>query len=33
MGIPKAKSREEYEANYKRSLEDPEGFWGDIANE
>ncbi len=27
------KSREEYEALYKRSLEDPEGFWGEIAEE
>ena len=24
-------SREQYDAMYKRSLEDPEGFWGDIA--
>jgi len=27
------KSREQYEEMYKRSLEDPEGFWGEIANE
>ncbi|DBB07398.1 hypothetical protein WJX82_008396 [Trebouxia sp. C0006] len=26
-------SREQYDAMYKRSVEDPEGFWSDIANE
>lgn len=26
-------SREQYDAMYKRSVEDPEGFWGDIAKE
>lgn len=26
-------SREQYDEMYKRSIEDPEGFWGDIANE
>ena len=25
------KSIEEYEAIYKRSVEDPEGFWGEMA--
>ena len=27
------KSREEYDKLYKRSIEDPEGFWGEIAEE
>jgi acetyl-CoA synthetase len=27
------KSREEYEALYRRSLDDPEGFWGEIASQ
>ncbi|MBW2561131.1 MAG: acetate--CoA ligase [Deltaproteobacteria bacterium] len=27
------KGKEEYEKLYKRSIEDPEGFWGDIADE
>lgn len=27
------KSREEYDRIYKRSVEDPDGFWGDIASE
>ncbi|MFH1676030.1 MAG: acetyl-coenzyme A synthetase N-terminal domain-containing protein, partial [bacterium] len=27
------KSMEEYEAIWKRSIEDPEGFWGEIAKE
>lgn len=27
------KSREEYERMYRRSLDDPEGFWGEIAQE
>ena len=27
------KSMEEYEAHYKRSMEDPEGYWGDRAEE
>jgi len=27
------KSREEYEKMYRRSLDDPEGFWGEIAGE
>ncbi len=26
-------SREQYDEMYKRSIEDPEGFWGDIAND
>lgn len=26
-------SREQFDQMYKRSIEDPEGFWGDIANE
>ncbi len=26
-------SREQYDAMYKRSVEDPEGFWSDIAKE
>ncbi|WP_034385392.1 acetate--CoA ligase [Deinococcus sp. YIM 77859] len=26
-------SREQYEAMYRRSLDDPEGFWGDVAGE
>ena len=26
-------SREQYDAMYKRSVEDPAGFWGDIAKE
>lgn len=26
-------SREQYDKLYKRSIDDPEGFWGDIANE
>ncbi|MCX7857237.1 MAG: acetate--CoA ligase [Deltaproteobacteria bacterium] len=29
----RVKSREEYEKLYKRSLEDPEGFWSEIANQ
>lgn len=27
------RSREQYEAMYKKSIEDPEGFWGEIANQ
>ena len=27
------KSMEEYEAHYKRSMEDPDGYWGDRAEE
>ena len=26
-------SREQYDAMYKRSIEDPEGFWSDIAKD
>lgn len=26
-------SREAYDAMYKRSIEDPSGFWGDIARQ
>ena len=26
-------SREQYDEMYKRSIEDPEGFWGDIADQ
>lgn len=29
----KLESREQYDAMYKRSVEDPEGFWSDIAKE
>lgn len=27
------KSREEYDRMYRRSLDDPKGFWGDLASE
>lgn len=30
--VKPAENREEYEKLYKRSLEDPEGFWGEIAD-
>ena len=26
-------SKEQYDKMYKRSIDDPEGFWGDIANQ
>ena len=26
-------SKEQYDEMYKRSIDDPEGFWGDIANQ
>jgi len=29
----RVKSEEEYEAEYRRSIEDPEGYWGEIAGE
>lgn len=32
-GNANIKSREQYDAMYKRSIEDPEGFWGELASE